>query len=127
MRPEKKCPICRGRGYIRCDCWPGDCICGWDDEPCDNCEGTGWIYADEEEWELLPALTPHHRPVEQPPRPCDVNLPAPAAGGAAHPAERIRPEREKVRLAHLDHAPAGAADVGDMLSLGHEGTIGEHG
>ena len=40
---EKRCPVCRGRGAIRCDCWPGDCICGCDDEPCDNCEGTGWI------------------------------------------------------------------------------------
>ncbi len=39
--PFKRCPVCHGRGAIRCDCWPGDCICGWDDEPCDNCDGTG--------------------------------------------------------------------------------------
>jgi len=31
---EKRCPVCRGRGALRCDCWPGDCICGWDDEDC---------------------------------------------------------------------------------------------
>ena len=37
----KKCTVCNGRGYIRCDCWPGDCICGWDDEPCEYCCETG--------------------------------------------------------------------------------------
>jgi hypothetical protein len=41
--PLKKCPVCRGRGSLRCDCWPCDCICGWDDEPCEECNGTGWI------------------------------------------------------------------------------------
>lgn len=39
--PFKRCPVCHGRGAIRCDCWPGDCICGWDDEHCDACDGTG--------------------------------------------------------------------------------------
>ena len=37
------CTVCNGRGYIRCDCWPGDCICGWDDEPCEYCCETGVI------------------------------------------------------------------------------------
>lgn len=39
----KRCPVCRGRGAIRCQCWPGDCICGWDDEPCEACDGTGTL------------------------------------------------------------------------------------
>ncbi len=38
-----RCTVCNGRGYHRCDCWPGDCICGRDDEPCEECAGTGWI------------------------------------------------------------------------------------
>ena len=37
---------CRGRGYFRCECWPGDCICGRDDEDCEQCDGTGWLYPD---------------------------------------------------------------------------------
>jgi len=45
-----KCKACNGRGALRCDCWPADCICGWDDEPCDECEGTGWI----EPWDYYP-------------------------------------------------------------------------
>lgn len=48
--PMSKCPACRGRGYLLCDCWPGDCICGFGDEDCENCRGTGWIDpADEED------------------------------------------------------------------------------
>lgn len=43
----KRCQCCNGRGYHRCDCWPGDCICGWGDETCDECEGTGLILPDE--------------------------------------------------------------------------------
>lgn len=39
----KKCPACNGRGYFRCDCWPADCICGQDEETCDECGGDGWI------------------------------------------------------------------------------------
>lgn len=38
---RERCPSCNGRGYTRCDCWPGDCICGWDDEDCDACCGNG--------------------------------------------------------------------------------------
>lgn len=43
----RRCPVCHGRGYIRCECWPADCICGIDDEECDFCDGTGEF----EEWE----------------------------------------------------------------------------
>lgn len=39
----KRCPACKGRGYRRCACWPGDCICGEDDRDCENCGGEGWI------------------------------------------------------------------------------------
>ncbi len=38
-----KCAACNGRGYHRCGCWPGDCICGQDDEPCWECAGEGWV------------------------------------------------------------------------------------
>lgn len=41
---ERKCPACHGRGYIRCECWPGDCICGFGDETCAECNGEGVIY-----------------------------------------------------------------------------------
>lgn len=44
----RRCTVCKGRGAIRCDCWPGDCICGWDDEPCEYCDGTGWIDREED-------------------------------------------------------------------------------
>ena len=36
-----RCPACNGRGYHLCDCWPGDCICGFGDETCDECMGSG--------------------------------------------------------------------------------------
>lgn len=44
------CTACDGRGYFRCACWPGDCICGWDDQDCEECGGEGIIdnfYADD--------------------------------------------------------------------------------
>lgn len=42
--PElKRCPACNGRGYHHCDCWPGDCICGFGDETCEECRGEGWL------------------------------------------------------------------------------------
>ena len=44
-----RCTICNGRGAIRCECWPADCICGFDDEPCDACEGTGWLHRDDDD------------------------------------------------------------------------------
>ncbi|WP_370312520.1 hypothetical protein [Sagittula sp.] len=48
----KPCSACHGRGYHNCDCWPGDCICGWGDETCDVCDGEGRIYADDyDDWE----------------------------------------------------------------------------
>ena len=43
----KKCTVCGGRGYTYCDCWPGDCICGFGDETCEYCEGTGDLYPNE--------------------------------------------------------------------------------
>ena len=39
----RKCPACAGLGYFRCDCWPGDCICGQDEDTCWECEGEGLI------------------------------------------------------------------------------------
>jgi hypothetical protein len=52
----KKCPVCSGRGALRCGCWPGDCICGYDDEPCGNCEGTGWLWPDDRYDDYEPAV-----------------------------------------------------------------------
>ncbi len=39
----KRCTACDGLGYHLCECWPGDCICGWGDEACEECQGEGWI------------------------------------------------------------------------------------
>lgn len=36
-----KCKACNGRGYFRCECWPGDCICGNEEELCQSCFGEG--------------------------------------------------------------------------------------
>ena len=64
----KKCQCCNGRGYHRCDCWPGDCICGWDDEPCEECGGDGVIYPTYDDWddyhepEGLPTAPPEATP-----------------------------------------------------------------
>lgn len=59
----KRCSVCGGRGYFRCDCWPGDCICGLDDEPCEECGGEGWIDPsydyDEPYYDDPPALAEH--------------------------------------------------------------------
>lgn len=38
-----RCAACSGLGYFRCECWPGDCICGQDEETCWECDGEGWI------------------------------------------------------------------------------------
>lgn len=35
------CHFCHGWGYIPCNCYPGDCICGYGDEECEYCDGTG--------------------------------------------------------------------------------------
>lgn len=43
-----QCPDCNGRGYYRCPCWPGDCLCGQDDQDCETCDGTGWLDPDDE-------------------------------------------------------------------------------
>jgi len=64
--PAKRCPICRGRGALRCDCWPGDCICGFDDEPCDNCDGTGWLYPDDYEERTMNDLPRYALSARQP-------------------------------------------------------------
>lgn len=50
---RKRCPMCSGRGYLNCDCWPGDCICGYGDETCDECEGHGWFYPEDPEWDEI--------------------------------------------------------------------------
>lgn len=42
----KRCVVCHGWGYLPCDCWPGDCICGWGDQDCEECEGHGFIFPD---------------------------------------------------------------------------------
>lgn len=49
--PQKRprCPVCRGWGYIPCDCWPGDCLCGYGDEDCEYCDGTGDVLPDDYE------------------------------------------------------------------------------
>lgn len=39
----KPCPACDGCGYYPCGCWPADCICGEGDEICFECEGTGVV------------------------------------------------------------------------------------
>ena len=44
----KRCVVCDGRGYHLCDCWPGDCICGFGDEECEECMGHGFIFPDED-------------------------------------------------------------------------------
>lgn len=44
-----KCAVCSGRGYIRCACWPGDCICSYGDEDCEECGGDGFIEPGDEQ------------------------------------------------------------------------------
>lgn len=39
----KRCTACNGRGYFHCECWPADCLCGGDYEPCEECGGDGWV------------------------------------------------------------------------------------
>lgn len=50
-RETKKCPVCHGRGYRRCQCWPGDCICGEDDKDCEYCDGDGIVWVDDDDGE----------------------------------------------------------------------------
>lgn len=45
----RRCTVCDGRGYIHCECWPGDCICGYGDENCEFCEGTGYFHECEDD------------------------------------------------------------------------------
>lgn len=47
----KKCPVCNGRGYIRCECWPADCICDYGDEDCEYCRGSGDDEFEDDEFE----------------------------------------------------------------------------
>jgi len=49
--PMTRCPVCNGRGYHHCDCWPGDCICAFGDEDCDDCRGEGVIDTSYDEWD----------------------------------------------------------------------------
>lgn len=55
---ELTCPVCSGRGYHPCACWPGDCICGFGDQECENCGGTGRLYPYEYEELYEAALNP---------------------------------------------------------------------
>lgn len=50
----KKCEGCNGRGYHRCQCWPGDCICGDDARDCEECGGDGWIDPSYDDWQPAP-------------------------------------------------------------------------
>ena len=50
MADDDRCPACDGRGYHLCDCWPGDCICGYGDETCDECDGEGRIADDDHDY-----------------------------------------------------------------------------
>jgi hypothetical protein len=45
-----KCEDCGGKGYFRCDCWPGDCICDEGDEACFECGGDGFIDISEDHY-----------------------------------------------------------------------------
>lgn len=42
----KDCTACNAKGYHHCDCWPGECLCGDDYEPCEECGGDGFIDED---------------------------------------------------------------------------------
>lgn len=56
-----KCECCSGRGYHRCACWPGDCICGYGDETCEECNGDGFVEPGDEDGfycDESPAPTP---------------------------------------------------------------------
>lgn len=59
-----KCPACSGRGYFRCDCWPGDCICGQDEDTCWECVGEGWIDPSYDDFDGDFAPTPTFHPDE---------------------------------------------------------------
>jgi len=54
MGERTKCPACDGWGYHVCDCWPGDCICGFGDETCEDCEGTGFADSYDDDWPDTP-------------------------------------------------------------------------
>lgn len=58
-----KCAVCNGRGYRRCECWPGDCICGEDDRDCEECDGTGWNWPDQDETCQLSCECPNCNPM----------------------------------------------------------------
>lgn len=66
-----KCTACKGRGYHNCECWPGDCICGFGDETCEECSGNGFIDPSYDDFDPttpetisppLPTLTPETKP-----------------------------------------------------------------
>lgn len=52
----KRCRACSGRGYFRCECWPGDCICGQDEETCWECDGEGVIDPSYDDFDVSPAI-----------------------------------------------------------------------
>ncbi|WP_147335647.1 hypothetical protein [Pseudotabrizicola alkalilacus] len=100
---RRRCTICHGWGYIPCECWPGDCICGFGDEDCEYCED-GWIYDDEDDdvdWQSLLFGTGQHQPNLK--GLITSNRRAPWEDDPAPPSRQVR--RQAERLAKKGRRP----------------------